>query len=144
MTLDDLQALLHKSLIQAVGADHFALHELVRQFAAEQLAQQPALQATVQARHAVYYLEFAQAQEVTLLCDFAAQQAIHRKLDNLRRAWQWSAAQGELALLTKGASSLFTFYRLTGLSRLYAPASRQPCRPAGGVSNVLLAFNHGE
>jgi predicted ATPase/DNA-binding SARP family transcriptional activator/Tfp pilus assembly protein PilF len=115
MAPDDLQALLHKSLIHTVGADRFVLHELVRQFAAEQLAQLPAVQATVQERHATYYLNFAQRQEKALRCDFAAQEAIHGALDNLRAAWQWSAARGELALLTQGAPSLFTFYRLTGL-----------------------------
>ena len=109
-----LQALRHKSLIHPVGVDRFTLHELVRQFATEQLAQTPTLQA-VQAHHAAYYMALAQAEERALLCDFAAQEAIHAELDNLRTAWQWCATQGEPALLIKGAPSLFTFYRLTGL-----------------------------
>ena len=113
-TADDLQALLHKSLIHPIGAGRFTLHELVRQFAAEQLAQTPTRQA-VQTQHAAYYIDLAQTQERALHYDFAAQEVLQTELANLRTAWQWSATQGEPALLIKGAPSLFTFYRLTGL-----------------------------
>lgn len=109
-----LQGLLHKSLIHPIGADRFTLHEMVRQFATEQLAQTSTYQA-VQRQYAAYYMALAQTQEQALLCDFVAQEAIHAELDNLRTAWQWSATQGEPTLLIKGAPSLFTFYRLTGL-----------------------------
>lgn len=115
MRADDLQQLLHKSLVHPAGGEHFILHELVRQFAAEQLAQMPVVQRRVYQQHATYYIDFAQAQERALLHHFVAQQVLQHELENLRMAWQWSTEHGELDLLSKGASSLFTFYRLTGL-----------------------------
>ncbi|MFN8494186.1 MAG: hypothetical protein U0350_41690 [Caldilineaceae bacterium] len=111
----DLQALVHKSLLHPVGAERFALHELVRQFAEEQLAHDPVAQNAVLARHAAYYLALFQAQEVALLNDFAAQGLIQSELDNIRAAWQWSATQGKLALVAQGAGALHNFYQLTGL-----------------------------
>ena len=111
----DVEALVHKSLLHPVDAARFTLHELVRQFAAEQLAQRSADQQTVAARHAAYYMALLQTQEAALVNHTDAQTIIQSELDNLRAAWQWSVAQGELALLAQGANSLFTFYGLAGL-----------------------------
>ncbi len=122
MNAADWQALHHKSLVHPTGADRFSLHELVRQFAAEQLAHTPTTEATVQERHAAYYIALAQAQERALLCDFIAQETLQGELDNLRAAWQWSVAQGNLALLAQGADSFFTLY---GLACLYHEAIQQ-------------------
>ncbi len=57
-TLPVLSTLVTKSLIRRSGTGRYDLHELIRQFAAEQLAERPAEQTATQARHGHYYLTF--------------------------------------------------------------------------------------
>ena len=57
-TLSTLSTLVTKSLIRRSGAGRYDLHELIRQFAAEQFAEHPDEQTATQARHGRYYLTF--------------------------------------------------------------------------------------
>lgn len=114
-TAATLEALVHKSLLSSSGPARYAMHDLVRQFAAEQLAQAPQAQSAIFARHAAYYIELLQGQETELANDVNALKKLQNELDNIRAAWQWSTDQGQLALLEKGAGSLQDFYRLAGI-----------------------------
>ena len=111
-----LSNLVDQSLLQA-REGRFAMHELVRQYAAAHLAQRPSDQYTVQKRHAAYYMALLQSLESALLVTVEAQETVQQDLDNLRAAWLWSAAQADLSLLAIGAASLQTMYRLAGLYR---------------------------
>lgn len=110
-----LQALVHKSLLQRTVAGRYAMHDLVRQFAAEQLAHFAATERTVTARHAAYYIQQLQGQERGLLQSHDAQKSVQSDLDNIRVAWRWSATQGSLTLLAQGVDALHSFYQVTGL-----------------------------
>ncbi|MEZ4733252.1 MAG: hypothetical protein R3E79_39660 [Caldilineaceae bacterium] len=112
--LAELQALVHKSLLHPAG-DRFILHELVRQFAGEQLAQSPQAQSVLLARHAAYYIELLQEEETELPNTVNALKKLQNDLDNIRAAWRWSTDQGQLALLEKGVGSLQDYYRLAGI-----------------------------
>lgn len=111
-----LTSLVDQSLLQ-MNDERFTLHELVRQYAATQLAQTPARQQTVLARHATYYLELLHSQEAALLGQVEAQGIVQHELDNIRAAWRWSIDQGDVALTALGLESLQSFYRLAGLYR---------------------------
>lgn len=110
-----LDALVHKSLLSLTGAEHYAMHELVRQFAAEQLARSSQAQNTISARHATYYIELLRGQEAELYNKVETLKKLQTELDNIRAAWLWCTEQGKLALLEQGAESLQDFYRLAGL-----------------------------
>lgn len=63
-----LASLVHKSLLRriesgATRTPRYEVHELVRQFAAEQLATMPDEQATVEERHSAFYLTFVAERE---------------------------------------------------------------------------------
>ena len=111
-----LTSLVDQSLLQ-VNDERFTLHELVRQYAATQLAQTPERQHTVLGRHAAYYLELLHSLEMALLGQVEAQAIVQSELDNIRAAWRWSIDQGNTALTALGLESLQSFYRLAGLYR---------------------------
>ncbi|MFZ4664079.1 MAG: hypothetical protein ACOYNY_44180 [Caldilineaceae bacterium] len=54
-TQGDLERLLHKSLLQQQENGRYRLHELVRQFAAQQLGQAQDMAQPFYQRHAAYY-----------------------------------------------------------------------------------------
>ena len=110
-----LEALRQKSLLRLRGPDRYAMHDLVRQFAAEQLAQTPEMQNAIFAQHAIYYMELLQSQEAALSNQVDVLPKLQNDLDNIRAAWRWSTDQSKLALLEKGAGSLQEFYRLSGI-----------------------------
>lgn len=111
-----LTSLVDQSLLQ-VNDERFTLHELVRQYAATQLAQTAERHCHILARHAAYYMGLLNELETALLGDVEAQSIVQVELDNIRAAWRWSIDQGNLALVALGLESLQSFYRLAGLYR---------------------------
>ncbi|CAG0935831.1 Putative HTH-type transcriptional regulator [Thermoflexales bacterium] len=115
-TLTVLSTLVTKSLIRRSGAGRYDLHELIRQFAAEYFAERPAEQATTQARHGHYYLEFfsqadgrlrSSAQRETLA-------ELTAELENFRAAWEWAITQGEFALIEQTLRTFAMLYDTRG------------------------------
>ncbi|MCP4540540.1 MAG: tetratricopeptide repeat protein [Chloroflexi bacterium] len=131
----ELVGLAHKSLLQHTGPDRYALHALVRQFAAEKLETFPAL-AGASNRHRDYYLTFV-GERVPALRGNKPQQAIaeiQAEITNVRQAWQWTVSHIDesqdpvphIAALGRYIEGLVQFYTQTGLFR----ESEQACRTA--------------
>jgi predicted ATPase/transcriptional regulator with XRE-family HTH domain len=100
-TISVLSSLAAKSLVRRTSTGRFDLHELIRQFAARQLAQRPEEQTVTQARHGRYYMTYfsqadgrlrGSAQRETLA-------ELTAEMDNFRAAWDWALAHGEFALI---------------------------------------------
>ncbi len=119
----ELVGLTHKSLLQYSSPNRYALHALVRQFAAEKLAGSPAL-IGVYDRHSEYYMAFVDDRAAALQGN-APQQAIgeiQAEIANVRQAWQWTAGQVETArdpvpyveALGQGTRGLEPFYTQVG------------------------------
>ena len=96
-TLSMLSALVTKSLIRRSGAGRFDLHELIRQFAAERLAERPEEQSATQVCHGRYYLEyFSQAEgRLRSSAQLEALAELSAEMDNFRAAWDWAVAHGD-------------------------------------------------
>ena len=120
----ELVSLMHKSLLQHVGPDRYALHALVRQFAAEKLEMLPD-PLVVSDRHSAHYMAFVHQLAAALGGD-EPQQAmaeVQAELANVRQAWQWAINRIDpetgpgpwLDALTQGAMGLIQFYKLEGL-----------------------------
>ncbi|MEZ4862423.1 MAG: BTAD domain-containing putative transcriptional regulator [Caldilineaceae bacterium] len=115
-----LTRLVDKSFLQwqvtTSGEGRYASHELLRQFAAEQLAQMTAEQADVATRHSIFYLNYLAEREVRLTRaePSAAAAEIQVELDNIRQAWQSAVQRGDFVPLHHSAWTLFSFYRHTG------------------------------
>lgn len=109
-TLSLLSMLVDKSLVQRTQEGRFVIHELLRQFAAEQLTH---LDATAAAnRHATYYLELLARWEPAFLTHerMTAYRTLEPELDNIRHAWDWAVAQQNFAGLAQALQTLYTLY----------------------------------
>ena len=109
---EDLSTLVAKSLLRRSGPDRYELHELLRQYAADQLAQTPALLAQAAAAHAHYYAAWMAAQSARLSgADQAeALRTVAGELENGRTAWQWALAHRALSLTGQFVDGLFHFF----------------------------------
>ncbi len=119
-TLPLLTRLLHKSLLQRqetpTGEPRYLMHELLRQFAAEELNRADENR-QVEAQHSRYYLAYLAARSRRLGRGEpkAASAEIQTELDNVRLAWQWAATHGELAALEQALYAWWQFCQWQGL-----------------------------
>jgi predicted ATPase/DNA-binding CsgD family transcriptional regulator/DNA-binding XRE family transcriptional regulator len=113
--LPTLLALIEKSLVrreQVDGVTRYGLHELVRQYAAERLAVDPATQAATGARHRSFYAALLQRSIDAQTGAFTPEEraTLDRNIDNLRAAWFQAAAAHDLEALATMARGLRVFY----------------------------------
>jgi len=114
-----LRSLVEKSLLRHDAAERYQLHELLRQYAEEQLQQSPAAYADIASAHAGYYTAFLEEQVAPLRDPRQPQalNAIRAEMDNVRRAWDWALARlahedGEEAVLVlaRAVEGLYLYY----------------------------------
>jgi tetratricopeptide (TPR) repeat protein len=120
-SLGVLSNLVHKSLLRraegsATGAGRYELHELLRQFAAEQLdAQEQG--AAVRERHARYYLELVAGEEGALHGHEArvSLAALGAARDNIRAAWTWAIGAEQWDAIEAGLHGFVQYMTMSGL-----------------------------
>jgi predicted ATPase/DNA-binding CsgD family transcriptional regulator len=111
-TLPILAALARQSLLYLTPDGRYQIHELLRQYAAERLAQaSPEGVAEARERHGVYYTTFLRDRNADMNNgeQLRAVAEIAAELDNLRAAWQWAVERRNIAALAGGANALFLF-----------------------------------
>lgn len=96
----------------------YTIHELIRQFALDKLAQMGD-QVAAERDHALYYLDLLRALEEALHGPqpLTAIRQLRPERENIYRAWQWAVAHGRYELLTAALPSLLRFDSMTGLLR---------------------------
>lgn len=134
-----LTALIDKSLVrreQHGGTTRYTLHELVRQYAAEQLAADAADRTSSEARHTAYFAALLQrliAPETGSYTPEARSQ-LNREIDNLRVAWARAAAAADTPALAAMARGFWVLYDdhgwLLGGAELFGSAA-EALRAAG-------------
>ncbi len=115
-SLPILSVLVDKSLLRLDDNGRYQIHELLRQYAAEQLSQRADDDQQMQAAHAAYYIQFLH-QRSGDVCGGRQREAlleIRADLDNIRVAWLWAVAQGDADALQKGSESLGLYYQFLG------------------------------
>jgi len=127
-TLKVLASLSHKSLVRwrpGNTGGRYEIHELLRQFAAEQLDVAPSERQTVETRHGAYYLTLAEeaAAEYSGPRQVAWLDRVEADHDNIRAAQERFAERGEAepGLQLSGAMMYFWFirgYHTEGAQRL--------------------------
>lgn len=113
VSLPVLVALIHKSFLQRTTDDRYQIHELLRQFGEEKVAETPTMQTEAQDRHSHYYLTFVTQraaglqgpQQPVLLNE------ISQEIDNIRHGWLWAARQGNFDLIQGSFDSLYAYYQ---------------------------------
>jgi len=108
------EKLVAKSLLRMTETGRYEFHELLRQFAAEKLGQNPENDTLVRARHSKFYTDFMfQRRESLKGFDQAvAMQEIQSEMANVSVSWAWSAAQGRIDQIERALDSLFVFYKI--------------------------------
>ncbi len=115
--LPDLLEFIDKSLVRRDGTSRFALHEVLRQYAGERLAEDPDLATAARDRHARYYSDLMSNAETRLK---GVEQADTLKLidaerSNLRVAWEWLVSRRQFASIGSALDGVGLFYALRQL-----------------------------
>ena len=114
----ELERLLQQSLLQQQENGRYRMHELVRQFAAEQLKQvQVGAQDAAQAlydRHAAYYLTLVAGWQPAEAAERLFRAAVQVDRENVETAWQWALAAGQVERLFPAVEGLVEFYEMSG------------------------------
>ena len=124
----------------------YQMHELLRQYAADKLAQAPGEEAGAQERHMHFYLRIVGDLEGMLTGpdQLAALDQIAGEFDNIQIAWIRAAARGDVALIDAALHALHLFFimrsRYTEGKQFFAAAWHHFAPPVDGqVSNGYTA-----
>ncbi len=114
-SLPILRSLVNQSLLQVGQDDRYTLHELLRQYALEQLAARGE-EDQIRERHCLYYAEYAQQREVALKSKREKEffVALSTEFDNIREGWHWAVAHGHHTTIELYLDSVLDFYNVRG------------------------------
>src|SRR5262249_23745854 len=87
-------------------------HELLRQYAEEQLREPPQMKAEIDERHCAYYAEYLYERLPALIGkgQLEAIRAIEDELENIRAAWQYAVETENREAIGKAVQALALFY----------------------------------
>ncbi|HSM56290.1 MAG TPA: BTAD domain-containing putative transcriptional regulator [Candidatus Sulfomarinibacteraceae bacterium] len=107
-----LQALANKSLIRAQGDDRYDMHELIRHYASNKLANRPHEAQDVARRHARRLTHFLAARKAAIQGPEYQQASLEIAADapNVRKAWEWAVAARSLEDIARSAETLHYYF----------------------------------
>ncbi|HSM56263.1 MAG TPA: BTAD domain-containing putative transcriptional regulator [Candidatus Sulfomarinibacteraceae bacterium] len=110
-----LRALLKKSFLTVDSQGRYAIHELLRQFGGEKLAEANELH-VVRATHSDYFITLLQECTVRLKGhqQLQALNTITTELENVRTAWNWAVQQGNEARIAQSLESVYLYFDVKG------------------------------
>jgi predicted ATPase len=112
--LPHLAALVDKSLLRRDASGAYAIHELLRQFGEERLAEDPEEHARIRTAHCDFYAELVRGRRHDLRGRNVKQagEEIQAALENVRLGWNWALDQGRLAPLDRAIAEMITFFEI--------------------------------
>ncbi|MFW6098186.1 MAG: ATP-binding protein, partial [Chloroflexota bacterium] len=119
-TEERLQSLVDRRLLHEDGDNRYHLHELLRQYAAQKLAELASEQDAVARRHMRYYAAVLASEPPGTP---PARKAIGESLDNIRWAWDTAVRLSDFSLLIQMVLPLVIFYY--GRRRWHEEAERR-------------------
>jgi len=108
--------LVEKAFLQVThattGEGRYQLHELLRQYAEEQLADSPTELQQTQAAHSHYFINFLSARWAAVLGgrQVAATKENAAEADNIKVAWQWAIDHAQITELHMAVNVLYALY----------------------------------
>lgn len=111
----DLLGLVDKSFLRLGEDGRYHLHDVLRHYAADQLAA-AGEEAAVADRHMAFFCHFLQVQGQALNGAGVgeAQKTMRRELENARQAWQWAISRQQWRFVAQAAAGLSRCYQLQG------------------------------
>ena len=110
--LEQLSAMVDKSLLARSQSGRYGIHDIVCQFAAAKLDAEPQERNAASDRHCAYYMAYLERleQDVMGRRQVAALDEIGQEIDNCRAAWQWAVKHHKWEELRRAAGTLFAFW----------------------------------
>jgi tetratricopeptide (TPR) repeat protein len=93
----------------------YDIHELLRQYAHEQLVWMPDEQEEAETLHAAHYLHLVEQHEATLYQSETALRLIRQERENVRAAWTWAVQHADTERIARSIEGMSRFYDLAGL-----------------------------
>lgn len=111
-----LSALVAKSFLRRTSTGRFSMHELVLQYLASRLAEDPEEEMAARDRHSVYYTAFVAQLESELKGprQLQALAEMDAEIDNIRAGWRWAVRHGKLKAVRQPMRALWYFYDIRG------------------------------
>ncbi len=135
-----LSSLVAKSFLRRNPLGRYEIHELLRQYTAGKLKDNPSLGglAEAQDRHCSYYADFVQRREGRLRGKDqpAAIEEIGAEIDNVREAWRWGIERAMIEVIEKLTEGLWFYYEIRGLFQEGAEAFMRAASALSGTADV--------
>jgi predicted ATPase/transcriptional regulator with XRE-family HTH domain/Tfp pilus assembly protein PilF len=111
-----LSVLVTKSLIRRNRTGRYDLHELIRQYALDQLSNRPKVQKEALAKHGRYYMNFLSQQDLPLRSSVQRESLAEllTDIDNIRNAMEWALMKGEFVLIESAVRAYSTLFDTLG------------------------------
>jgi predicted ATPase/DNA-binding SARP family transcriptional activator len=113
-SLPILSSLITRSLLRRMADGRYDMHELIQQYAASRLAEDPKEMYSIQERHSFYYLGLLEQKDSQL--KGRDQQntlaELTREIDNIRAAWNWSVSNQRFLPLLRVSFTLCYMFAL--------------------------------
>lgn len=115
-SLPVLASLTGRSLLRRTPDGRYDLHELVRQYAAARLHDEPSDARAVRDAHGAYYMQYLADQELRLkgLRQARALGEIQQELNNVRAAWGWAVDTHNIGAIAAATHPFWLFVEVTG------------------------------
>lgn len=153
-SLDNLSALVDKSLLRRDPAGRYHVHELLRQYAAAKLAASPEDEHHTFDRHGRYYADFLADRFDDILNgrQLPMTQLTELEIANLRAAWQWAVTRRRADFMLHAVPVIWSFSEFRcrylegvnllsqALDVLPADAAAEPIRRGRAHTLVSLAW----
>jgi predicted ATPase len=141
-----LAALTRKSFLKhGMENGRYDIHELMRQFGAEKLAQSPDQKEAVKDRHSSYYCAFLQKQEAKLNGPQQKETVAEIEIEheNARSSWEWAVERERIDWLDQALDGLCRYYEWQWLNQdlesICRLASEKLMLSASGEGLLVLA-----
>jgi predicted ATPase/DNA-binding XRE family transcriptional regulator len=144
-TLPLLSALVSKSLLRRAPAGRYDLHDLVLQYALDQLDQDTQAAAQIRTRHCQYYALLLERRGATFKGPEqpAVVAELMAELANVRLGWEWAAAHELADELNQAADTLFWLYESQSNCREGVPLFGQAVHSLQVDSEAATAIDAG-
>ncbi len=111
-SLDLLTTLVDKSMLRVDSAGRYDLHEVLKQYASEKLAQDPEEMDATHSRHCAYYLELSLelSEQSRGPGQKEALSQLNIETENIRSAWRWALKKEDIEWMYRAAPALALHY----------------------------------
>ncbi len=115
-TLRQIKSYIDRSLLQRHTDGRYEIHELLRQYAFEQLSDCPTELDRAADRHATFFSDLAHdlGEALRGSRQLEAVKAMDGDADNMRIAWEWAVQRGHFAVIEQAMDGLLAFYGWRG------------------------------